>query len=222
MAPKKRGRPLKNRDAEQQEEITTETRPRKRRRPEETGERGDDQEQGEGSRSSRPGKRVAKAATEAGDTEEQGSTEKPGRRNKRAPQLDNSPVEAAPPESRANQGQAEGQVERKRGRPGRKPASHGEQPVEESPAAEGSSARRSQRDRRSAGDKPWWAGSQGSAEVAGSSQPAPAPQKRKGGRPSLAEVPVSKAQNQTSPSHTGQTTKKGRGRPSRTLSLIHI
>ncbi|KAK4152770.1 hypothetical protein C8A00DRAFT_15975, partial [Chaetomidium leptoderma] len=73
-------------------------------------------------------------------------------------------------------------------------------------------------DRRpTADDNPRRAGNQRSPETAGTSREDQGPQKRKRGRPSLAELAVSKAQNQAGPPPTDQQEKKrGRGRPPRT------
>ncbi|KAL2132376.1 hypothetical protein VTI74DRAFT_3886 [Chaetomium olivicolor] len=104
---------------------------------------------------------------------------------------------------------------RAKGKPGRKPARPDEQKEAEDQTPENTSVRRSGRERRSADDKPWWAANEASPEAArpekGRRNPA---QKPKHVRPSLAEVSVSRAQNQAGSSQADGQAKKS-GRPSR-------
>ena len=193
MAPKKRGRPPKAREPEPEEEIPLEARPRKRKRAGET-EAEEVPEEGEGSKKS-------KSAKDDADLEGQ-TTENPStRRRRRNRRPGDSPAQSPPREPEV----ADGQPEKTKGKSGRKPARRNEEPTKEGRVEEDTSTRRSRRERRSADDKP------ASSEAASENEQAPAPEKRKRGRPSLAEVSVFKAQNRPSPPQTNKQEKK-RGR----------
>lgn len=210
MAPKKRGRPRKARDPEPGENPA-EAPPRKRRKADQDGISQDEQghEQGERSDKRNRSKGSVKARHEAAGSEKQNTEETTSHRSRRNRRPDDSTIQPVPePEA------ADREAKTAKGKPGRKPTSRGDQPAESQGGAD-TSARRSQRDRRSADDKPWWAANQGSPKTAGASKEAPGAQKPKRGRPSLAEVSVSKAQNQAGPSQTELKQKGRRGRPPR-------
>ncbi|KAH6622775.1 CENP-Q, a CENPA-CAD centromere complex subunit-domain-containing protein [Chaetomium tenue] len=212
MAPRKRGRPPKARDPPPEEEISLEARPHKRRRAGELEEVEGSPEEGEGSKKSKSAKGSADGPPQVADPEEQTAEKPTTRRGRRNPQSDGSPARSPPLEPEV----AEGQTARTRGRPGRKPTRRNEQPAEEDRTAEDTSARRSRRERRSAEDEP------ASPEAAGGNQQPPEPPKRKRGRPSLAEVSISRAQNRPSPPRAGnQEKKRGRGRPPRASNENH-
>ncbi|KAK3897663.1 hypothetical protein C8A05DRAFT_38764, partial [Staphylotrichum tortipilum] len=152
------------------------------------------------------------------------------------------PEEAENAEAQAESSKDSRQPAKGKGKSGPKPSARDE---EQDRVPENTSARRSRRERRSADDNPWWTANQtspdttgGSKEAIGSqkkrkrgdtaaskpsaqpgpSQPKPA-KKRKPGRTSLAEVSVSRAQNQASPPHREpEQPKKQASRPRRSLS----
>ncbi|KAK4098243.1 hypothetical protein N658DRAFT_477523 [Parathielavia hyrcaniae] len=208
--PKKRGRPPKTLGLGHDEKSRSEERPSKRRRENEALEAGDGQAEGEGKRRMRNSDNdSANELHQVANPTEPSTAHIASRATRRSRQSDDSTVRRSPRE----RGTLDGQPEKAKGRPGQKPTASDEQQAEEEQTVEELSTRRSRRERRSADDNPWW-----TAQVsppAGTSKKAPGPPKPKRGRPSLAELSVSKSQNKASPSQNDAGGKQPRGRPHR-------
>ncbi|EGS23100.1 uncharacterized protein CTHT_0015890 [Thermochaetoides thermophila DSM 1495] len=188
--PKKRGHPPKQSD-EQEGESRTEDRPSKRVR----GEQGEKDGGREKKGSARDTKAATKQAQGATAAEEEGQ---PARGGRRKAQTQESPAQV--PKDR----DAEGEKQISRRSRGRK--KEAEKPAEQPSLAE-SVPRRGRRQAQPAQEEP-------------ETEEEAAPRRRRRGRQSLAEVPVSKVQNQApSPAHEEEAqgkTERGSGRPSRT------
>ncbi|KAL2160837.1 hypothetical protein VTH06DRAFT_1034 [Thermothelomyces fergusii] len=215
MTLKKRGRPPKKaRGPEAAEEAAPEERPRKRRRETEEEELEGEQSNGKRGKTRRSDKASEDKASDNAPQErsdDRGAEDATRRRGRRRP-ADGSPVQQPP--RRASHAES-GQAERAKGRPGRKPENRGGQG--EDREANEPSQRRSRRERVAVEDKQEGNGEEPSLGTSGpSSTQTQVPGKRRRGRPSLAEVPVSEVQNQASPPQPDkQEKKRGRGRPPR-------
>ncbi|KAK4162188.1 CENP-Q, a CENPA-CAD centromere complex subunit-domain-containing protein [Cladorrhinum sp. PSN259] len=194
LATKKRGRPAKNQDPEPEEVEPAETRPRKRTRGNVEAEAVKSQEVDPNSRT-KTGKR-SNASKEAHVSESQEATEgvsQPRRRGR--PANVEEPIEEAQ-DGASKQG---GASKKKAGRPPRQP----------------------ELDRQSA-DENASSASQTEKSTENGNSAQTRPKKSKRGRPSLAEVPISKAQNKSVPppeeditdTNTQTKKKRGPGRPS--------
>ncbi|KAK4462449.1 CENP-Q, a CENPA-CAD centromere complex subunit-domain-containing protein [Cladorrhinum samala] len=189
MLAKKRGRPARSQDAEPE---ASEGRPRKRVKGIAAAEVEKNQE-AESNLRAKPGRKPASAPKESEGSQNQESGETnshPRRRGRRGTQEE--PSEEVE-KTVNNEGEASKASTKPKGKAGR-------QPKEPEPTAEGPSVRRSARDRPQGDDrssapqtkKPENASFNTSRTEKGSQPP---PSKHKRGRPSLAEVPISKVQN---------------------------
>ncbi|KAK4242127.1 CENP-Q, a CENPA-CAD centromere complex subunit-domain-containing protein, partial [Achaetomium macrosporum] len=210
-APKKRGRPPVARDTEPKETDTVQLPPKKRRKADGAPRANNEGEESERSKSSKSGETSASGSQQAAESGEQGKAETSSRRGKNDSQLDNSPAEPAAKGPKTSKGRED----RSKGKPGRKPTTTVGHVAEEDQTAEDQPVRRSRTDRRSADDNLPSATNQESPDAAsGGKEALGPPQRRKRGRPSLAELSAREAQNKAGPSQIEiQVQKKGRGRP---------
>ncbi|KAK4135669.1 hypothetical protein BT67DRAFT_399879, partial [Trichocladium antarcticum] len=194
---RKRGRPAKVHDAGQDESDLAELLPRKRIRADRAGGSENEQRHDKVGKGSKPGKDSAGASQNAAHLGIQGPAATLSRRRGRGQQPEeDGPVEAPSEEPKGKRQQAE-----KKAKPAQRPADPVEPPTGEEQTTDEPATRRSRRERRSADENPWWAANEASHGASRADKTPPGPsQKPKRGRPSLAEVPVPKAQNKTAAS----------------------